>query len=65
MIFTIPKEEIFAQLLMQLKNHFFISDEEQSVFEQRFDYALAACEGNFLHSDNKYYLVEVGGGKIC
>ena len=62
MVFTIPKEEILAQLLMQLKSHFFISEEEKAVIESRFDFALAACEDNFNHSENKYYFTE-GGGK--
>ena len=63
MVFTIPKEEILAQLLMQLKSHFLISEDEKSIIEERFDYALAACEENFSHSENKYYFTEVGGGK--
>jgi len=65
MVFTIPKEEILAQLLMQLKSHFFISEDEMSIIEERFDYALAACEENFSHSENKYYFTEVGGAKMC
>ena len=65
MVFIIPKEEILAQLLMQLKSHFFISEEEKAVIESRFDFALAACEENFTHSENKYYFVEEGGIKIC
>ena len=63
MVFTIPKEDILAQLLMQLKSHFFISEDEEKVIEARFDYALSACEENFSHSENKYYFTEVGGGK--
>ena len=65
MVFTIPKEEILAQLLMQLKSHFFIKEEEQTVIENRVDNALAACEENFSHSENKYYFVEEGGVKKC
>lgn len=65
MVFTIPKEEILAQLLMQLESHFFISEGEKSVIESRFDYALAACEDNFSHSENKYYFTELGGAKMC
>ena len=65
MVFTIPKEEIQAQLLMQLKSHFFITEEEKSIIEKRFDYAIAACEENFSHSANKYYYTEVGGAKMC
>lgn len=63
MVFTIPKEEILAQLLMQLRTHFFISEDEKSIIEERFDYALAACEENFSHSTNKYYFTELGGAK--
>lgn len=65
MVFTIPKEDILAQILMQLKSHFFISEEEKSIIEERFDNAIAACEENFSHSENKYYFVEEGGAKIC
>ena len=64
MVYTIPKENILAQLLMQLKSHFFISEEEKAVIESRFDFALAACEDNFSHSENKYYFTE-GGAKMC
>ena len=65
MVFTIPKEDILAQLLMQLKSHFFISEEEQSIIEERFDFALAACEENFTHSTNKYFLIEEKGIRTC
>ncbi len=65
MIFAIPKEDILAQLLMQLKSHFFISEEEQTVIKSRFENALAACEENFTHSENKYYFVKEGGAKMC
>lgn len=65
MVLTIPKEDILAQLLIQLKSHFFISEEEKSVIEERLDYALAACEENFSHSENKYYFTELGGAKMC
>lgn len=65
MVFTIPKENILAQLLKQLKSQFFITKEEESVIGECFDYALAACEENFQHSANKYYFTEVGGAKSC
>lgn len=65
MVFTIPKEEILAQLLMQLRTHFFISEDEKSIIEERLDYALAACEENFSHSENKYYFTILGGAKMC
>lgn len=64
MVFTIPQEEILAQLLLQLKSHFFIIEEERVVIEKRFEYAIAACEENFSHSDNKYYFTEWGGDKM-
>ena len=64
MVFTIPKEEILAQLLMQLRTHFFISEDEKSIIEERLDYALAACEENFSHSENNYFTV-LGGAKMC
>lgn len=63
--FTVTKEEILSQLLMQLRSHFFISEEEESIVEERFVFALAACEENFSHSENKYYYTEVGGANIC
>lgn len=65
MIFTVPKEDVLAQLLLQLKSHFLILEEEGKAIEARFEYALAACEENFLHSDNKYYVTEEGGAKSC
>lgn len=65
MVFTIPKEDILAQLLMQLRSHFFISEDEKSIIEERFDYAIAACEENFSHSENKYYFTELGEAKMC
>lgn len=65
MICTIPKEQILGQLLMQLRSHFFISEEEESIIEDRFNIALLACEENFSHSDNKYYWVETNGTKKC
>ena len=61
MVFTIPREEVLVQLLLQLKSHFLFLYEEEKVIEARFEYALAACEECFLNSDNKYYLTEVGG----
>lgn len=65
MVFTIPKEDILAQLMMQLRSHFFISEDEESIIEEVFDYAIAACEENFSHSENKYYFTELGGAKMC
>lgn len=65
MIFTIPKEDIIALLIMQLKSHFFISEEDVAVIKSRFDFALAACEENFTHSENKYYWIEENGVRTC
>ena len=65
MVFTIPKEDILTQLLMQLKSHFFITDEEKAIIESRFDTVLDMCEENFSHSENKYYFIELGGAKMC
>ncbi len=63
MVFTIPKEDILTQLLVQLKSHFFITDEEKTIIESRFDTVLDMCEENFSHSENKYYFIELGGAK--
>ena len=65
MIFTIPKREIFAQLLVQLKGHFLISSDEEILLEAHFDKALKECEINFTHSDNKYFIVETEEGRTC
>ncbi len=65
MYFTIPKEDIFKQLLHQLKSHFFLAEEEINALDSRFDHALSACEVNFLLSANKYFTVEEGGGKMA
>ena len=65
MIFTIPKKDIFAQLLLQLKGHFLISSEEEMLLKGHLDNALEACEINFSHSDNKYFLVETAEGRTC
>ena len=65
MLFTIPKEEILDQLFIQLKSHFFITDEERAVIESRFEFAIAACEENFSNAENKYYYTVVEGKKIC
>lgn len=65
MIFIIPKEEILAQLILQLRSHFYISEEEATIIEARFDFAVSMCEENFTHSKNKYYLTEIDGTKDC
>lgn len=65
MIYNIPKEDILSQLLIQLKSHFFINEEERLKIEDRLEFALAACEENFSHTENKYYWVERNGLKTC
>lgn len=65
MVCTIPKEDIIEQLILQLKSIFFISEEEKYAIKSRFDFALAASEENFSHSENKYYFTELGGAKTC
>lgn len=64
MIFTIPKDKILEQLLIQLKNYFYISEEEETVVRSRFDYALSACEKNYSRSQNKYYWIEEDGVRL-
>jgi len=61
MIFTIPKEDIYNQLLLQLKAHFFVSNEENGIISECFDYALEDCRENFEHNSNKYYYNETEG----
>ena len=65
MVFAIPPKDILSQLQLQLRSHFLMSEEELFACESRFEYALAACEENFCHSDNKYYIVENGGTTTC
>ena len=65
MIFTIPKKDILAQLLLQLKGHFLITSEEEILLNAHFDHALNACETNFSQSENKYFHVETEEGRTC
>lgn len=65
MIFTIPKKDILAQLILQLKGHFLISSEEEKLINAHFNNALKACEINFSRSENKYFLVETEEGRTC
>ena len=65
MIFTIPPKEILSLLLLQLKGHFYISSEEELLIAAHFDKALEACDINFSHSENKYFIVETEGGNTC
>jgi len=65
MIFTIPPKEILSLLLLQLKGHFYISSEEELLIAEHFDKALEACDINFSHSENKYFIVETEGGNTC
>lgn len=59
----IPKQDILAQLIIQLENHFMLSDVEKSVIFEYLDLALEKCESNFLASSNKYFFIEMGGHK--
>lgn len=59
----IPKQDILAQLIIQLESHFMLSDIEKSVIFEYLDLALEKCESNFLASSNKYFFIEMGGHK--
>lgn len=54
-VFTLSKEDIFSQLLMQLKSFFFVSKEEVDELSQLYQKALDACIENFSWSPNKYF----------
>lgn len=64
MIFTIPKEDILKQLILQLESHFLLTEEEKIVIESRYDHVLDLCESNFSLSENKYFSKDVGGTRI-
>lgn len=57
----IPKQDILAQLIVQLENHFLLSNIEKSVISDYIDLALEKCESNFWESSNKYFKIDVGG----
>lgn len=54
-VFTISKEDIFSQLLMQLKSVFFLSKDEVDELSCHYQKALDACVENFSWSPNKYF----------
>ena len=56
----IPKQDILAQLIIQLESHFILTNIEKSVISDYIDLALEKCESNFLASSNKYFKIDVG-----
>lgn len=58
----IPKQDILAQLIVQLESHFILSNIEKTVISDYLDLALEKCESNFWASSNKYFKIDVGGG---
>lgn len=59
----IPKQDILAQLIIQLESHFILTNIEKSVITDYLDLALEKCESNFWASSNKYFFIEMGGQK--
>mgnify|MGYP004648917153 FL=1 len=57
----IPKQDILAQLIVQLESHFILSNIEKTVISDYLDLALEKCESNFWASSNKYFKIDVGG----
>lgn len=57
----IPKQDILAQLIVQLESHFTLSNIEKTVISDYLDLALEKCESNFWASSNKYFKIDVGG----
>lgn len=57
----IPKQDILAQLIIQLESHFILTNIEKSVITDYLDLALEKCESNFLASSNKYFKIDMGG----
>lgn len=57
----IPKQDILAQLIVQLENHFILSNIEKTVISDYLNLALGKCESNFWASSNKYFKIDVGG----
>ena len=56
----IPKQDILAQLIVQLESHFTLSNIEKTVISDYLDLALEKCESNFWASSNKYFKIDVG-----
>ena len=66
MIFAIPPSEILNQLIKQLENHFYLSDEEKNIISERIGYAFRACEENFKENKNKYFRQIIEGvERVC
>ena len=63
MILEIDKAAILELVYRQLDNNFTICEAEKGEIEGSFEDALEACEENFRHSSNKYYVREVEGKK--
>lgn len=61
MIFEIDKNAILSLVCRQVENNFTISADETDEIKASFDEALVACQENFSHSNNKYYLREFSG----
>ena len=61
MIFEIDKNAILSLVCRQVENYFSISADESDEIKASFDEALVACQENFSHSNNKYYLREIDG----
>lgn len=57
----IPKQDILAQLIIQLESHFILTNIEKSVITDYLDLALEKCESNFFASSNKYFKIDMGG----
>lgn len=57
----IPKQDILAQLIIQLESHFILTNIEKSVITDYLDLALEKCEFNFFASSNKYFKTNMGG----
>lgn len=56
----IPKQDILAQLIIQLESHFILTNIEKSVITDYLDLALEKCESNFFASSNKYFKIDMG-----
>lgn len=63
MILEIDKTAILNLVCRQVDNSFTLSEEEKKQIEASFVDALASCEENFAHTNNKYYTREVNGVK--
>jgi len=63
MFLEIEKKSIILLVCKQVENLFSIDTEEVEEIKSSLDSALAACEENFLNSESKYYVREIGGKK--